>query len=51
MVCTGCCSTLDHVVTYLYKQVTMKGNCGSISRAKNTLTPEPIYSKEAWSNP
>jgi len=25
MVCTGCCSTLDHIVTYLFKQVTMKG--------------------------
>ena len=21
MVCTGCCATLDHIVTYLFKQV------------------------------
>ena len=26
MVCTGCCATLDHIVTYLFKQVTNKGN-------------------------
>ncbi|XP_040573298.1 exportin-7 isoform X1 [Lepeophtheirus salmonis] len=25
MVCTGCCTTLDHIVTYLFKQVSMKG--------------------------
>ncbi|TRY77108.1 hypothetical protein TCAL_08008 [Tigriopus californicus] len=25
MVCTGCCATLDHIVTYLFKQVTSKG--------------------------
>lgn len=25
MVCTGCCATLDHIVTYLFKQLTMKG--------------------------
>ena len=25
MVCTGCCATLDYIVTYLFKQVTMKG--------------------------
>ena len=25
MVCTGCCATLDHIVTYLFKQVTYKG--------------------------
>merc|ERR1712133_90457 len=25
MVCTGCCATLDHIVTYLFKQVMMKG--------------------------
>lgn len=29
MVCTGCCATLDHIVTYLFKQLTQKGikNC------------------------
>ncbi|KAL1122988.1 hypothetical protein AAG570_003312, partial [Ranatra chinensis] len=27
MVCTGCCASLDHIVTYLFKQVTQKGNC------------------------
>jgi len=26
MVCTGCCATLDHIVTYLFKKVTNKGN-------------------------
>lgn len=25
MICTGCCATLDHIVTYLFKQLTMKG--------------------------
>ncbi|XP_026679355.1 exportin-7-B [Diaphorina citri] len=25
MVCTGCCATLDHIVTYLFKQITNKG--------------------------
>ena len=26
MVCTGCCATLDHIVTYLFKKVTNKGS-------------------------
>ena len=30
MVCTGCCATLDHIVTYLFKQVMMKGNSSSL---------------------
>uniref|UniRef100_T1H8L6 Importin N-terminal domain-containing protein n=1 Tax=Rhodnius prolixus TaxID=13249 RepID=T1H8L6_RHOPR len=25
MVCTGCCASLDHIVTYLFKQITQKG--------------------------
>lgn len=25
MVCTGCCATLDHIVTFLFKQLTQKG--------------------------
>lgn len=25
MVCTGCCATLDHIVTYLFKQLYQKG--------------------------
>uniref|UniRef100_A0A0K8S6Q8 Exportin-7/Ran-binding protein 17 TPR repeats domain-containing protein n=3 Tax=Lygus hesperus TaxID=30085 RepID=A0A0K8S6Q8_LYGHE len=25
MVCTGCCASLDHIVTYLFKQITNKG--------------------------
>lgn len=25
MVCTGCCATLDYIVTYLFKQITNKG--------------------------
>ncbi|XP_046658965.1 exportin-7 isoform X2 [Homalodisca vitripennis] len=25
MVCTGCCATLDHIVTYLFKQLSQKG--------------------------
>ncbi|XP_039282073.1 exportin-7 isoform X2 [Nilaparvata lugens] len=25
MVCTGCCTTLDHIVTYLFKQLSQKG--------------------------
>lgn len=24
MVCAGCCATLDHIVTYLFKQWTLK---------------------------
>uniref|UniRef100_T1JH36 Gamma-tubulin complex component 2 n=1 Tax=Strigamia maritima TaxID=126957 RepID=T1JH36_STRMM len=25
MVCTGCCATLDHIVTYLFKRLSIKG--------------------------
>jgi exportin-7 len=25
MVCTGCCTTLDHIVSFLFKQLTQKG--------------------------
>ena len=30
MVCTGCCATLDHIVTYLFKKVTNKGDQFSV---------------------
>ena len=30
MVCTGCCATLDHIVTYLFKKVTNKGKIVSV---------------------
>merc|ERR1712029_1224999 len=26
MVCTGCCATLDHIVTHLFKQMSLKAN-------------------------
>ena len=32
MVCTGCCSTLDHILTYLFKK---------LSRQKNPMSPGP----------
>lgn len=25
MICTGCCATLDHIVTFIFKQLTQKG--------------------------
>merc|ERR1719412_715973 len=37
MVCTGCCATLDHIVTYLFKKVTHKGKK---SRSGNQTTAE-----------
>jgi len=37
MVCTGCCATLDHIVTYLFKKVTNKGKK---SRSSNQTSPE-----------
>ena len=49
MVCTGCCATLDHIVTYLLKQVTNKG----VSDAHHTFTAlichvlPPIVGKKA----
>jgi len=24
-ICTGCCTTLDHIVTYVFKQLLLKG--------------------------
>ncbi|EFN82748.1 Exportin-7-A [Harpegnathos saltator] len=35
MVCTGCCATLDHIVTYLFKQLYQKGYPGR----KNAVVP------------
>ncbi|XP_050294230.1 exportin-7 isoform X2 [Anthonomus grandis grandis] len=35
MVCTGCCATLDHIVTYLFKQLTQKAYPG-----KKTTLPQ-----------
>ena len=32
MVCTGCCSTLDHILTYLFKK---------LSRQKSPMSPGP----------
>merc|ERR1719347_1527995 len=37
MVCTGCCATLDHIVTYLFKKVTNKGKK---SRGNSQTSPE-----------
>merc|ERR1712241_1176765 len=37
MVCTGCCATLDHIVTYLFKKVTNKGKK---SRHGNQTSPD-----------
>jgi len=37
MVCTGCCATLDHIVTYLFKKVTNKGKK---SRGSNQTSPD-----------
>lgn len=25
-ICTGCCSTLDNIVSYIFKEMTLKGN-------------------------
>ncbi|XP_043247969.1 exportin-7 isoform X2 [Colletes gigas] len=36
MVCTGCCATLDHIVTYLFKQMYPKGG---YARRKNAVVP------------
>ena len=32
MVCTGCCATLDHIVTHLFKQMSMKA--GKVRRGQ-----------------
>merc|ERR1719468_299199 len=37
MVCTGCCATLDHIVTYLFKKVTNKGKK---SRSSGQANPD-----------
>ena len=37
MVCTGCCATLDHIVTYLFKQVMMKGNSFSLGNMQTSI--------------
>lgn len=39
MVCTGCCASLDHIVTYLFKQMNQKGMhcCLSITELANIL--------------
>ncbi|KAL1509455.1 hypothetical protein ABEB36_004189 [Hypothenemus hampei] len=34
MVCTGCCATLDHIVTYLFKQLTQKAYPGKKNLAQ-----------------
>ncbi|KAJ8952907.1 hypothetical protein NQ318_006524 [Aromia moschata] len=36
MVCTGCCATLDHIVTYLFKQLTQKVYPGKEQRVGMT---------------
>ena len=38
MVCTGCCATLDHIVTYLFKKVTNKGNTAVLEKALEKMT-------------
>merc|ERR1712142_1334861 len=40
MVCTGCCATLDHIVTYLFKKVTNKVWEGKKSRGNSQTSPE-----------
>ncbi|KAF7412415.1 hypothetical protein HZH66_001311 [Vespula vulgaris] len=37
MVCTGCCATLDHIVTYLFKQLYQKA--GGYPGRKNAVVP------------
>ncbi|CAG9789669.1 unnamed protein product [Diatraea saccharalis] len=39
-VCTGCCATLDHIVTYLFKQLVQK----SSNKASNPRQPPPTTS-------
>ncbi|XP_066902464.1 exportin-7 isoform X5 [Halyomorpha halys] len=40
MVCTGCCASLDHIVTYLFKQITNKGKK---RRPLNQTTPNDMF--------
>ncbi|XP_056631619.1 exportin-7 isoform X1 [Diorhabda sublineata] len=40
MVCTGCCATLDHIVTYLFKQLTQKVYPGKEQRVGMTANSD-----------
>ncbi|CAG9836006.1 unnamed protein product [Diabrotica balteata] len=40
MVCTGCCATLDHIVTYLFKQLTQKVYPGKEQRVGMTTNSD-----------
>ena len=44
MVCTGCCATLDHIVTYLFKKVTNKGE----HLPGNYFGVEKIFQGQHW---
>ncbi|XP_066968939.1 exportin-7 isoform X7 [Macrobrachium rosenbergii] len=37
MVCTGCCATLDHIVTYLFKTVHQKSKKGTVDLESDAL--------------
>ncbi|XP_037791667.1 exportin-7-like isoform X1 [Penaeus monodon] len=37
MVCSGCCATLDHVVTYLYKLLHQKSKKGTVDLESDAL--------------
>ena len=37
MVCTGCCATLDHIVTYLFKKVTNKGEESKMRKSQTCI--------------
>ena len=38
MVCTGCCATLDNIVTYLFKRLTRKQNKATASEPQESQT-------------
>nr|CAH7736012.1 unnamed protein product [Callosobruchus chinensis] len=44
MVCTGCCATLDHIVTYLFKQLTQKAYPGKEHRVR-MVPPSDMFLK------
>ena len=50
MVCTGCCATLDHIVTYLFKKVTNKGKMKRVFTNDNFLSLQ-VRSHEARVRP
>jgi exportin-7 len=49
MVCTACCSALDNIITYLYKQAQMKGK--PKRRHLSGVDDEPAVLKMVTMNP